>query len=628
MALTGISLCLAMNSNTQAQELFLDGGTAGIGATTPVGNTGVGIFTANPIPNYFDVNGDVRLNGGGGQDDGVKFASPNGEKGLSIFKLNTGNRADLRYDGTTLKLVAGTGTGVPSPNNGISITNDGNTGIGTSPLGVSKLWVNSIGPTVSTGIFSTLFCTAPNLTAVGVSAQANGGFETRGGSFSADGSSDVFGVHAEAQGNSAGGSNATGGYFKALSAENAIGGKFEVEQSDIAYGIEASASANGNAGNIAYGGFFGAVGGEEIYGIKARTFSTPGNKKSYAVYADAYGINAQPQENYGLYAIAELTDGMKNYGVYAKAFNQYANGPQENYGVYAFAESNSNNTINVGVYAKVKGGKYAAAGPNQSYAGVFEGDVVGGNVHANAALFNGGVVATAPGYYQLSDQKFKKNVENVENAIDKVMGISSKTYEFKGKDEFPTFNFSSGRHYGFIAQELETVVPEAIEEFTNPAQYDDNGNKTHDAVTFKSVNYTALIPILTAGIQEQQAIIETQNAKIAELEERLEKLEKGGTTGIGSTGTPTVNGAALYQNTPNPFNSHTEIGYKLPQQYTEAKIMVFDMNGRQVRTVALTGEAEGKVSFYPNELAAGMYMYSLVIDGREIDTKRMILSGR
>lgn len=121
--------------------------------------------------------------------------------------------------------------------------------------------------------------------------------------------------------------------------------------------------------------------------------------------------------------------------------------------------------------------------------------------------------------------------------------------------------------------------------------------------------------------------IAARDAKIAELEERISRLETNAPSGTGSNHT-SATGAMLYQNTPNPFDSYTEIRYVLPQNYTHAKLMVFDMNGKQLRDIALQGAGEGKTQLSSAELAAGMYLYSLVVDGKEVDTKRMILSGK
>jgi hypothetical protein len=58
----------------------------------------------------------------------INFGSPNSETGMTF----TGNdRADFRFDGTTLKILAGMGTGIPVETNGIAINKSGNVGIGT-----------------------------------------------------------------------------------------------------------------------------------------------------------------------------------------------------------------------------------------------------------------------------------------------------------------------------------------------------------------------------------------------------------------------------------------------------------------------------------------------------------------
>jgi len=60
------------------------------------------------------------------------FGTPNGESGFSI---KGGNRADVRFNGSSLKLVAASGVGPPSSLNGITITTAGNVGVGNLSSG-------------------------------------------------------------------------------------------------------------------------------------------------------------------------------------------------------------------------------------------------------------------------------------------------------------------------------------------------------------------------------------------------------------------------------------------------------------------------------------------------------------
>jgi hypothetical protein len=96
------------------------------------------------------------------------------------------------------------------------------------------------------------------------------------------------------------------------------------------------------------------------------------------------------------------------------------------------------------------------------------------------------------------------------------------------------------------------------------------------------------------------------------------------------TTTDTINSilanAFLYQNTPNPFNTTTEIKYFLPEGSTNAYIYVFNLQGNLLLTYNLNDNGFGSVEINGSSLNAGMYVYSLVINGQEAETKRMILT--
>jgi hypothetical protein len=106
------------------------GGPPGSGngvAITTSGNVGIG--TTNPTAGYkFEVNGAARLTPGG-SGGAINFGTPNAETGMTIIGSN---RADFRFDGSSLKLLAGPGNGPPGSTNGVAINTSGNVGIGTA----------------------------------------------------------------------------------------------------------------------------------------------------------------------------------------------------------------------------------------------------------------------------------------------------------------------------------------------------------------------------------------------------------------------------------------------------------------------------------------------------------------
>jgi hypothetical protein len=91
------------------------------------GNVGVG--TNSPTPGVrLEVNGTTRVNPGG-SGGFVSIGTPSGETGIGIIGTN---RADLRFDGSSVKLAAGFGSGAPPSESGIAVNTLGNVGIGTT----------------------------------------------------------------------------------------------------------------------------------------------------------------------------------------------------------------------------------------------------------------------------------------------------------------------------------------------------------------------------------------------------------------------------------------------------------------------------------------------------------------
>jgi len=129
---------------------------------------------------------------------------------------------------------------------------------------------------------------------------------------------------------------------------------------------------------------------------------------------------------------------------------------------------------------------------------------------------------------QGSDRKLKTDIQRVEGALSIVDQLNVKSYYFD-RNKYSFMYLPEGKRYGLIADELEEVLPELVKDTKVPQSVDPKTGETQ-YFEFKSVNYTELIPILTAAIQEQQQQIEEMQqqhqAQIQMLLERIERLEK------------------------------------------------------------------------------------------------------
>ena len=78
----------------------------------------------------------------------------------------------------------------------------------------------------------------------------------------------------------------------------------------------------------------------------------------------------------------------------------------------------------------------------------------------------------------VSDQQFKTNIDTITNATNIIEQLNPKTFFFDTVST-PQIKFGNKRQYGFIAQEVEQILPELVSEHTFPAQYDSLGNQTN-----------------------------------------------------------------------------------------------------------------------------------------------------
>jgi myo-inositol-hexaphosphate 3-phosphohydrolase len=80
------------------------------------------------------------------------------------------------------------------------------------------------------------------------------------------------------------------------------------------------------------------------------------------------------------------------------------------------------------------------------------------------------------------------------------------------------------------------------------------------------------------------------------------------------------------QNKPNPFSVNTEIEFYLPENVKKATLTVYDLRGKQVKSITVVEREYGSAVIYGSELQPGIYHYSLIADGEVIGIEKMILT--
>jgi len=255
-------------------------------------------------------------------------------------------------------------------------------------------------------------------------------------------------------------------------------------------------------------------------------------------------------------------------------------------------------TASTAIYVPVNGGNVVIGYPSLNTAGAkLE---VNGNIYAFGTLYP-------------SDQTLKTNVQTITNASSIIYNLRPVSYEWNTSIIADSTMY--GTHYGFIAQEVDTVLPSIVHE-------DHNG--------IKSVSYTEVIPYLVAALKAEHFRNDSLATALANLTATVNgccnsnariQNPSNNQTDVTLTNAESI---VLNQNVPNPFAEQTTITYNLPESVQKAQLLFYDATGKLIKSVDLTARGNGQINVFANDLSNGIYSYALVVDGQIADTKRMV----
>lgn len=437
---------------------------------------------------------------------------------------------------------------------------------------------------------------------------------------------------------------------------------------NVAVGTRAMFVQSYSNGGVAYAAYNVAVGYEALYynqpastvlGIAGIYNTAIG---SYALHSNTTGNNTAV----GSFALYDNTTGSSNTAVGNNAL-EHNSINLENTAVGAsalfFTTASDGNTA-VGSEA---GGLY-----NNGYYNVF----VGTNTHANAGGYSNivsignGTVCTASNqvtlgngtttsyrafanWSNISDGRYKKNIKENVPGLQFINKLKPVTYTLDATaiDKFLHKNIPAGknmsaegktinqkalkekeqiRYTGFVAQDVEKAAKELNFDFSGV----DAAKNENDLYGLRYADFVvplvkAVQELSTANDAKDEAITEMKS-EIGNLKSEIDELKKTiGSQVSGVSNTSTINTslstASLEQNIPNPFKGITTINCFIPVNNGNAYINFYSQSGSLLNSIKITGEGKNTIILNANELAAGIYKYTLVLDGKVVDSKMMML---
>lgn len=211
--------------------------------------------------------------------------------------------------------------------------------------------------------------------------------------------------------------------------------------------------------------------------------------------------------------------------------------------------------------------------------------------------------------YNNSDERTKTNINSIDNGLSTILNLrpvsynwisnsnNSKTRSCGENSNLPTGPEDGKTQYGFLAQDVEKILPDAV-------ITDDNG--------YKLVNYTAIIPHLVQSVQELQGVVAEQKTEIENLTSQLNQ----------SNSNFSLN--KITKCTPNPTTGVISFEYTLNAHISSASIFISDLIGDLKESFDCDANS-GLITVDLSNLRDGIYIASLAVNSEVKDSKQFVV---
>lgn len=341
------------------------------------------------------------------------------------------------------------------------------------------------------------------------------------------------------------------------------------------------------------------------YGVIGRVPS--GNSNAYGVQGDASNASTQTGGiSIGVYGIAGNAVAGSNYGMWGRL-----NGSNNGAGMY----SNINST--------------ASTIPGQ-YSAYFEG-----NIRTTDATPE----KPTDAYWTVvsCDLRVKKDITDFKDGLNVLREINPVNFKYNGIGGMPI----NTTNIGIIAQDVQMVAPYCVGKsriilkdseksaFASDILETIKNDSLGDQYVAEILNYNpnGLFYVMINSIKQLDSTVTDLQAQLnaAKGQRTNNDNTQGKTETTLQIELANNSEIILYQNEPNPFNGSTVIRYFIPENISGSMYISFtDLYGKEIKKLELKEKGFGKIEASTENLASGIYSYSMMVNEKVIDTKKMM----